>query len=130
MGIPLTYITNEAGTIRNLRIAKDDSGLPVLAGDTATIEALEADLDNGDNFYDYDLESLANIYVYDATASTADRLIQIKNKDEIKGFLEDLQTIENNADNETKHHDTMFVKVFNSNSNNTFYNLYIIKDVR
>ena len=131
MGAPLAYMTNEEGTERNLRIAKDSAtGLPLLAGDTAEIEALEADLDNGDCFYDYDLETLANIYVYDASASDADKLVQIKGKDEIRSFLEDLQTVENNKDNETKKHDTVFVKAHNSTSANTFYNLYIIKDTR
>ncbi|MBR5239377.1 MAG: S-layer homology domain-containing protein [Clostridia bacterium] len=130
MGIPLTYISNEDGTNRSLRIAKDSSAFPVLANDTATIAAMEADLDNGDYFYDYDLDSLANIYVYDAAASGADKLVQMKGKEEIRSYLEDLQTIENNASNETKHHDTVFVKVHNATSANTFYNLYIIKDAR
>ena len=87
-------------------------------------------MDNGDNFYDYDLETLANIYVYDANESGDMKLQQIKGKDEIRSYLEDLQTIENNVDNATKHHDTLFVKTHISTNSNTFYNLYIIKDAR
>ncbi len=131
MGTPFAYLFNsEDGSERSLRVAKDaETELPILAGDTEAIAALEADLDNSDNFYDYDINSLVNIYVYDANESEADRLLQIKGKEEIRIYLESLQTIENNASNATKLHDTVFVKVFNSTAN-TLYNLYIIKDAR
>ena len=131
MGALLTYITNEEGTERNLRIAKSAATeLPILAGDAADIAALEAALDNGDNFNDYDIASLANIYVYDANESGDMKLQQIKGKEEIRSYLENLQTIENNMDNATKKHDTVFVKAHNSTNTNTLYNLYIIKDAR
>ena len=132
LGTPLTYITDETGTERNLRMAKDSAtDMPVLPDDTAAIAALEADLENSDNFFDYDLSKLANIFVYDAAASDADKLIQVKGKDEIRSYLEGLETIENNAPHATKKHDTLFVRSYTHATNgNTFYNLYIIKDAR
>ncbi len=132
MGVPLTYLYDtETGGERNLRIAKDSvTGVPVLAGDTAAIATLEADLNNSDNFYDYNINALANIYVYDATASEAEKLQQIKGKEEIRSYLEGLETIENNMNNATKIHDTVFVRAYNKTDANTFYNLYIIKDAR
>ncbi len=131
MGTPLAYITDENGTERNLRIAKDSAtNMPVLPGDSI-ISALEADLDNADNFFDYDLSKLANIFVYEADASDAEKLVQVKGKEEIRSYLEGLQTIENNISNATKKHDTLFVRAYHhETSGNTFYNLYIIKDAR
>ena len=125
MGIPLAYSAD------NLRIAKDAvTDMPVLAGDSAAIAALEADLDNSDNFFDYNVAALANIYVYDAGATDAEKLVQIKGKDLVHSYLENLQTVENNASNTTKAHDTLFVRTYNNTSGNSFYNLYIIKDAR
>lgn len=132
LGTPLTYLYDtETGGDRNLRVAKNSvNGLPVLAGDTAAIAALEADLENSDNFYDYNINALTNIYVYDASLSEAEKLTQIKGKDQIRSYLEGMETIENNKDNATKHHDTVFVRAYHKTDANTFYNLYIIKDAR
>ena len=131
MGVPMAYITDTDGVERTLRIAKDASNdMPILAGDIADISVLEGDLDNSDNFYDYDLASLTNIYVYDASATETEKLLQIKGKDQVRAYLEGLQTIENNASNTEKRHDTLFVRTYNYDSGNTFYNLYIIKDNR
>lgn len=133
LGTPLAYITDESGIERTLRMAKDSgTDMPVLPGDSSAIAALETGLDNSANFFDYNLANLANIFVYDATITTdSEKLQLIKGKEEIRSYLEDMQTIENNASNTTKRHDTLFVRTYNHATNgNTFYNLYIIKDAR
>ncbi len=127
LGTPLAYLTDEAGVQRDLRMAKDaTTKLPVMANDTAEITSLATDLNNSDRFFDYNLTQLANIYVYDDAATLdADKLIQVKGKDQVRSYLEGLQTIEKNQ----SRLDTLMVRAFNS-SNNNFYNLYIIKDAR
>ena len=132
MGTPLAYIDSD-GTDRGLRVSKDNvSNMPILPGDTTAIAAIEADLDNSSRFFDYNIKNLANIFIYDATASSdAEKLEQIKGKDEIRNYLISLETIENNRNNSSKKHDTVFVKTYHHSTNgNTFYNLYIIKDAR
>ncbi len=131
MGVPMAYITNPEGNDRTLRMAKDNTTkLPIMAGDTADIATMEANFDNSDYFYDYDIDNLANIYVYDATAPESEKLMQIKGKDQVCTYLEALQTIDNNKNNTTKVHDTVLVKAYNYSSGSTLYNLYIIKDAR
>ncbi|MBO5408536.1 MAG: S-layer homology domain-containing protein [Clostridia bacterium] len=131
MGIPMAYISDDEDTVRTLRIARDaTSRLPIMPGDEEDIAMMEGDSENGDNFYDYDITQLANIYVYDANASEGDKLTQVKGRDQVRAYLEGLGTIENNLDNTTKTHDVVMVKAYNTESNCTLYNLYIIKDAR
>ncbi len=132
LGVPMTFITDDSDTFRTLRMAKDNTTkLPILPGDTADIATMEANYDNSDYFYNYEIDSLANIYVYDATASESEKLIQIKGKDQVRTYLDSLETIENNSNNTTKKHDTLLVKAYNTDSTSiALYNLYIIKDAR
>ncbi len=129
MGIPMDYIISEDGTEHSLTIAKDSvTKLPVLPGDTADIATMEAKVGDGSYFYDYNVTSLANIFVYEADGT----LVQVKGKDNVQSYLAELNTVRNNIPNTTnKSHDTLFVKAYNTDSSNiALYNLYIIKDAR
>ncbi|MBQ7950240.1 MAG: S-layer homology domain-containing protein [Clostridia bacterium] len=139
MGVPLdlAYEEDEEGKISGitLDIAKNSDGIGVMPEDAevAVLEAaVKADggIDEAD-YYHFDINSLANIYVYDANETLDDNMLQqIKGKDEVLEYLKNLQTIRNNVDNgSNKQLDTVFVKA-NLNSTNTLYNLFIIKDAR
>ncbi len=145
MGAPLdlAYEEDDEGKVTGitLDIAKNSDGIGVLPEDSEVADLEKAFIDpeegeepvilDEDNYYHFDINSLANIYVYDANEALDDNMLQqIKGKDEVLEYLKNLQTIRNNVDNGAdKQLDTVFVKA-NLNTTNTLYNLFIIKDAR
>lgn len=141
-GIPLEYDLDNDDITRTLRMAKNNvTKLPILPGDTIDIGTIEnsigadndgdgAEDDYSDYFYQYDISSLTTIYVYDAAESDSRKLLQVKDKDEINNYLDNLHTIQNNKGASIQQHDTVMVKAYHATNGNTLYNLYIIKDAR